>query len=252
MDFIVGLPTVPAEGTPWQIKGHKEYNAMMTVSCKNFKWSRLIPRHDAYTAEDWGEALMRQLLLSDWGVSSAIISDRDRKFASDFWKDMWKALGTKLLMTAAYHPQGDGLVERKNQTVEIALRFFLFERPDANWTDIIPLAQWNLNSGYSEPIKSSPHEQLFGFKPAGPLEALTRKPASPRPKTPPSYGTTCFRTPNWQWTLLQPEQRGATTASIALSNSRKATWCICDCTAATTSLANRPASSLNNVLALSR
>jgi len=35
---------------------------------------------------------------------------------------MWEALGMKLLITAVYYPQADGLVERKNQTVEIALR----------------------------------------------------------------------------------------------------------------------------------
>ena len=45
---------------------------------------------------------------------------------------MWEALGTKLLMTAAYYPQADGLAERKNQTVEIALRFFVFERPETH------------------------------------------------------------------------------------------------------------------------
>ncbi len=75
---------------------------------------------------------MRQLLLSDWGIPTAIISDRDRKFTLDFWQGMWEALGTKLLMTAAYHPQADGLAERKNQTVEIALRFFVFERPETH------------------------------------------------------------------------------------------------------------------------
>ncbi len=35
------------------------------------------------------------------------------------------------MMTAAYYPQADGLAERKNQTVEIALQFFIFERPKA-------------------------------------------------------------------------------------------------------------------------
>jgi hypothetical protein len=75
-------------------------------------------------------------------------------------------------MTAAYHPQADGLAERKNQSVEIALRFWIFDHPGEGWLSVIPLLQWNLNSGYSAPIKSSPHEQLFGFKPAGPLDAL--------------------------------------------------------------------------------
>jgi hypothetical protein len=59
---------------------------------------------------------------------------------------MWKALGTKLLMTAAYHPQADGLAVRKYQTVEIAMRFYIFEPSDASWLEVIPALQWNLNS----------------------------------------------------------------------------------------------------------
>jgi hypothetical protein len=174
MDFIVGLPAAPADGSPWQLKGHKEFDTMMTVSCKSSKRTLLIPGHSTYTAEEWGHVLMRQLLLSDWGVPSAIISDRDRKFTSAFWKGMWKALGTKLLMTAAYHPQADGLAERKNQTVEIALRFYIFERPDASWLDIIPALQWNLNNAYASAVKASPHELLYGFQPADPLQALSK------------------------------------------------------------------------------
>jgi hypothetical protein len=75
-------------------------------------------------------------------------------------------------MTAAYHPQADGLAERKNQTVEIALRYHIFDHPDGNWLDVVPLLQWHLNSGYSAPIQSSPHELLYGFRPAGPFEVL--------------------------------------------------------------------------------
>ncbi|EAQ86812.1 hypothetical protein CHGG_08065 [Chaetomium globosum CBS 148.51] len=177
IDFIVGLPTVPSEGSPWQLKGKVSFDSLLTVSCKSSKRTLLIPGHTTYTAQQWGQVLMRQLFLSDWGVPSAIISDRDRKFTSEFWQGMWESLGTKLLMTAAYHPQSDGLAERKNQTVEIAMRFFVFERPEANWTDLITPLQWNLNSSYSAPIQSSPHEQLFGFKLPGPFEALAIPPS---------------------------------------------------------------------------
>lgn len=104
MDFIVGLPAVPVAGTAWQIQNHSHYNALLTVTDKATKRSLLIPGDDKYTAEEWGHTLMRHLLLSDWGVPYAIISDRDAKFTSSFWKGMWKALGTKLLIKAAYHP----------------------------------------------------------------------------------------------------------------------------------------------------
>ncbi|GKE30792.1 putative reverse transcriptase domain-containing protein [Tanacetum coccineum] len=42
------------------------------------------------------------------GVPISIISDRDSRFTSRFWQSMQEALGTRLEMTTAYHPQTDG------------------------------------------------------------------------------------------------------------------------------------------------
>nr|GFA03416.1 reverse transcriptase [Tanacetum cinerariifolium] len=42
------------------------------------------------------------------GTPSAIVSDRDPRFASHFWKGLQKAWGTRLKFTTAFHPQTDG------------------------------------------------------------------------------------------------------------------------------------------------
>ncbi|GKC26333.1 putative reverse transcriptase domain-containing protein [Tanacetum coccineum] len=42
------------------------------------------------------------------GVPISIICDRDSRFRSRFWKSMQDALGTRLDMSTAYHPQTDG------------------------------------------------------------------------------------------------------------------------------------------------
>ncbi|GJQ93454.1 putative reverse transcriptase domain-containing protein [Tanacetum coccineum] len=56
------------------------------------------------------------------GVSISIISDRDSRFTSRFWQSMQEALGTRLDMSTAYHPQTDGQSERTIQTLEDMLR----------------------------------------------------------------------------------------------------------------------------------
>ncbi|GJY66369.1 putative reverse transcriptase domain-containing protein [Tanacetum coccineum] len=56
------------------------------------------------------------------GVPTSIISDRDGRFTSRFWQSMQKALGTRLDMSTAYHPQTDGQSERTIQTLEDMLR----------------------------------------------------------------------------------------------------------------------------------
>ncbi|GJX68547.1 putative reverse transcriptase domain-containing protein [Tanacetum coccineum] len=71
------------------------------------------------------EKLTRQYLkevVSRQGVTVSIISDRDSKFASHFWRSLNKALGTQLDMSMAYHPQTDGHSERTIQTLEDMLR----------------------------------------------------------------------------------------------------------------------------------
>lgn len=75
----------------------------------------------------------------------AIISDRDAKFLSEFWKGLFKRLDTKLLTATSYHPQTDGQSERSNQTVEIALRYLTVEY-DEPWVDKLPGRQLVLNN----------------------------------------------------------------------------------------------------------
>ncbi|GJT92102.1 reverse transcriptase domain-containing protein [Tanacetum coccineum] len=53
---------------------------------------------------------------------SLIISDRDSRFTSRFWQSMQEALGTRLDMSTAYHPQTNGQSERTIQTLEDMLR----------------------------------------------------------------------------------------------------------------------------------
>nr|GFC75628.1 retrotransposon protein, putative, Ty3-gypsy subclass [Tanacetum cinerariifolium] len=48
--------------------------------------------------------------------------DRDGRFTSHFWKSLNKALGTRLDMSTAYHPETDGQSERTIQTLEDMIR----------------------------------------------------------------------------------------------------------------------------------
>jgi hypothetical protein len=103
--------------------------------------------------------------ITDWGVPKAIISDRDPKFLAEMWKGIFRRLGTKLLTSTAYHPQTDGQSERTNQTIEIAIRYFLTNsKTDGNWVRLLPKLQGDLNNAPSASTGLSPNEIIYGFK----------------------------------------------------------------------------------------
>ena len=63
------------------------------------------------------------------GMPKEIISDRDTKFTSKFWKYLLVGLETKFLFSIVYHPQIDGKKERVNQLLEDMLRIHVKHHP---------------------------------------------------------------------------------------------------------------------------
>ena len=42
------------------------------------------------------------------GLPKTIVSDRDLKFMSYFWRTLWKKVNTQLKFSSSFHPQTDG------------------------------------------------------------------------------------------------------------------------------------------------
>lgn len=161
MDFIVALPLS---------RGH---NVLLTITCKFIKKILLLPGHDTWGAVEWANAVIVALVSHDWGIPRAIISDRDSKFMSDFWKAVFGKLGVTMLTSTAYHPQTDGQSERTNQTIEIALRFHLTAHPDDEWVDVVPFLQGENNNVAQATTGFAPNELAYGFKVNDTLGVLT-------------------------------------------------------------------------------
>ena len=65
------------------------------------------------------------------GVPSSIVSNRDPRFTSRFWKSLQEALGSKLKLSSVYHPQTNGQSERTIQSLEDLLRVCVIEEGGA-------------------------------------------------------------------------------------------------------------------------
>nr|GEY44390.1 hypothetical protein [Tanacetum cinerariifolium] len=89
------------------------------------------------------------------GVPISIISDRDSKFASRFWRSLQRALGTQLDMSTAYHPESDGQSKRTIQTLEDILRACAIDFR-GSWDRQLPLVEFSSNNSYHASIKAAP------------------------------------------------------------------------------------------------
>nr|GEU42840.1 putative reverse transcriptase domain-containing protein [Tanacetum cinerariifolium] len=101
-------------------------------------------------------------------IPVSIICDRDPRFISIFWKAFWKAMGTRLDMSTAYHPKTDGQSERTIQTLEDILRACVIDFGNG-WERHLPLVEFSYNNNYHASIKAAPFEALYGQKCRSPV-----------------------------------------------------------------------------------
>nr|GEU35283.1 putative reverse transcriptase domain-containing protein [Tanacetum cinerariifolium] len=101
-------------------------------------------------------------------IPVSIICDRDPRFASNFWRSLYMALGTSLDTSTAYHPQTDGQSERTIQTLEDMLRDYVIDFGNG-WVKHFPLVEFSYNNSYHASIKAAPFEALYGRKCRSPV-----------------------------------------------------------------------------------
>ena len=85
------------------------------------------------------------------GVPLCIVSDRYMRFTSDFWKSLQEALGSKLRLSSAYHPQADGQTERTIQSLEELPRACVLEQ-GGSWDTYLLLIKFTYNNDYHSSI----------------------------------------------------------------------------------------------------
>ncbi|GKB52188.1 putative reverse transcriptase domain-containing protein [Tanacetum coccineum] len=122
MDFVTKLPrTSSGHDTIWVIMDRLTKSAYFLPMRKDYKMDRLA-------------RLYLNEIVARHGVPISIISDRDSRFTSRFWQSMQEALGTRLDMSMAYHPQTDGQIE------------------------------FSYNNSYHSSVRCAPFEALYGRK----------------------------------------------------------------------------------------
>ncbi|KAL0540359.1 hypothetical protein IC582_024596 [Cucumis melo] len=149
MNFITGLPRT--------LKG---YTVIWIVVDRLTKSAHFFSGKSTYTASKWGQLYMTQIVRLH-GVPVSIVSDRDARFTSKFWKGLQLALGTRLDFSIAFHPQTDGQTERLNQILEDMLRACVLEF-SGSWDSHLHLMEFAYNNSYQATIGMAQFEALYG------------------------------------------------------------------------------------------
>ncbi|KAL0543549.1 hypothetical protein IC582_018647 [Cucumis melo] len=149
MDFITGLPRT--------LRG---FTVIWVVVDRLTKSAHFVPGKSTYTASKWAQLYMSEIVRLH-GVPMSIVSDRDARFTSKFWKGLQTAMGTRLDFSTAFHPQTDGQTERLNQVLEDMLRACALEFP-GSWDSHLHLMEFAYNNSYQATIGMAPFEALYG------------------------------------------------------------------------------------------
>ena len=152
MDLIIGLPQANGKDAILTIVDHRCSRAAIFIPCTT-----------TITGPGIAQLYLRNIY--PWfGLPLHIISDRDPRFTSQFGKALTEKLGINHNTFTVFHPQTDGLSERKNQWIEQYLRIVTSANPE-DWTQWLALASAVHNNRRNATTGLSANLILIGYEP---------------------------------------------------------------------------------------
>ena len=168
------LHSLPKPDKPWQSVGMdfmgplpwslgNDYLLVIIDRLTSQAQVHLVPTMTRVTAKEVVWLFLKEVVRLH-GVPESIVLDRDTKFMSTFWRELHRLMGTKLLMSTAFHPQMDGATEWGNHSIGQILRMIINDN-QKYWADKCPMVEFALNSSVSATTGFTPFELNQGYMP---------------------------------------------------------------------------------------
>ena len=147
IDINVGLPST---------KGGK--NVIFTFVDRLTRMVHLVCTTSTLDAQGAALLYVNNVLVKQ-GQSKSIVSDRDGRFTSAFWQELFTLLGTELKLSTAHYPLNDGQTETMNRLVEDTHRVFVSHRR-GDRDEILPQCEFAINNSDRSSTGETPLSQL--------------------------------------------------------------------------------------------
>ena len=149
IDFILALPMTK--------NGH---TGILGITDSLSGLVQLIPTVTEVRAEESARLMYDHWTTKGMGIPEKIISDRDPRFISEFWRELHKLSGTKLNVSTSNHPQTDGRSEKTNSTLETIMRCYV-NTFHSDWDERLPSVRFAINDAVHASTGRTPHEVVW-------------------------------------------------------------------------------------------
>ena len=161
MDFITHFPRTRAG-----------YDSLLVIVDYITKMIILRSTHRTAMAVDTARLFM-DAVVRFHGVPRVIVSDRDTRFTSNFWKEICRLMGTSLTMSSGFHPQTDGQTERANRSIEEMMRAYV-GRKQNDWDERLGMMEYASNNAVHSSSGYTPFYLCYGRHPLSPIQLLSQ------------------------------------------------------------------------------
>ncbi|MCO5600970.1 hypothetical protein L7F22_055087 [Adiantum nelumboides] len=162
MDFIFDLPRTQS--------GH---DGIWTVIDRFSKQDHFIPVKKTIKPDHLARLFVAQIFRLH-GMPKTIVSDRDLRFRSLFWKAIWENIGTRLQFSSSFHPQTDGQSEIANSLVLDLLKSYISDQK-TEWERYLPLVEFAYNNTIHSSTGKAPFEIVEDAMKVPPFLSTTDK-----------------------------------------------------------------------------
>nr|GFD33165.1 reverse transcriptase domain-containing protein [Tanacetum cinerariifolium] len=135
MDFVTKLP-----------QSSQGYDTIWMVVDRLTKSTIFTPIRETDPMDKLARIYLKEVVTRH-EIPVSIISDHNSRFVSNFWRSLQNALGIRLDMSTAYHPETNGQSERTVQTLEDMLRACANNFGNG-WVNHLPLVEFSYDNSY--------------------------------------------------------------------------------------------------------